>query len=56
MIAFAYLFNSFVIDSGMDKALIFEKLSDTGFVLSQVLRAITVAVSVVVVAVPRDCR
>ena len=52
MIAFAYLFNSFVIDSGMDKALILEKLSDTGFVLSQVLRAITVAVSVVVVAVP----
>lgn len=52
MIAFAFLFNSFVIDSGMNTAVILEKLSDKGFVLSQILRALTVAVSVVVVAVP----
>ena len=31
MIAFAYLFNSFVIDSGMDKALILEKALRHGF-------------------------
>ena len=52
MIAFAFLFNSFVIDSGMNTAIILEKLRDTNFVLSQVLRALTVAVSVIVVAVP----
>ncbi len=52
MIAFAYLFNSFFIDSGMDMSLVMEKLSDTPFLLSQIMRAITVAVSVVVVAVP----
>ncbi len=52
MIAFAYLFNSFVIDSGMDKAIIISKLSDKGFVLKELLHAITVAVSVIVVAVP----
>ncbi len=52
MIAFAYLFNSFVIDSGMNTSLILEKLSDRGFVISEILHAITVAVSVIVVAVP----
>jgi len=52
MIAFAYLFNSFFIDSGMDMTLVLEKLSDTPYLISQILRAVTVAVSVVVVAVP----
>ncbi|MBR6676107.1 MAG: calcium-translocating P-type ATPase, PMCA-type, partial [Clostridia bacterium] len=52
MIAFAYLFNSFFIDSGMDMALVRERLSDTPFLISEILRAVTVAVSVVVVAVP----
>ncbi|MBQ4066773.1 MAG: cation-translocating P-type ATPase, partial [Clostridia bacterium] len=52
MIAFAYLFNSFFIDSGMDMALVKERLCDTQLVISEVLRAVTVAVSVVVVAVP----
>lgn len=52
MIAFAYLFNSFVIDSGMDMAVAAERLADKQFVISEVLRAVTVAVSVIVVAVP----
>ncbi len=52
MIAFAYLFNSFFIDSGMDMALVRERLADTHFLISEILRAVTVAVSVVVVAVP----
>ncbi len=52
MIAFAYLFNVFIIDSAMDKALILEKLLDKDFIISQLLHAVTLAVSVVVVAVP----
>ncbi len=52
MIAFAYLFNSFFIDSGMDMVLVRERLSDTPLLISEILRAITIAVSVVVVAVP----
>ncbi len=52
MIAFAYLFNSFVIDSGMNYDVIMAKLSDRSFLLSEILHAITVAVSVIVVAVP----
>jgi len=52
MIAFAYLFNSFFISSGMDMTLALEKLSNTPYLISEILRAVTVAVSVVVVAVP----
>ncbi|MBQ2729662.1 MAG: calcium-translocating P-type ATPase, PMCA-type [Clostridia bacterium] len=52
MIAFAYLFNSFFIDSGMDLVLVRERFLDIPFLISEVLRAVTVAVSVVVVAVP----
>ena len=52
MIAFAYLFNAFVIDSGMDLTLMMVRLQDRGFLFSEIIKAITVAVSVVVVAVP----
>lgn len=52
MIAFAYLFNVFVIDSGMDLSLMLVRLQDREFLLSEIIRAVTVAVSVVVVAVP----
>lgn len=52
MIAFAYLFNSFFIKSGMDMAMVREKISDVPYLISEILRAVTVAVSVVVVAVP----
>ncbi len=52
MIAFAYLFNSFIIDSGMNMAIAAERLADKQFVIGEILRAVTVAVSVIVVAVP----
>ncbi|MDD6095272.1 MAG: calcium-translocating P-type ATPase, PMCA-type [Clostridia bacterium] len=52
MIAFAYLFNSFFIDSGMDMALVSARLADKQFLLSEVIRAVTVAVSAIVMAVP----
>lgn len=52
MIAFAYLFNAFVIDSGMDLSLMMIRLQDREFLLHEIIKAITVAVSVVVVAVP----
>ena len=52
MIAFAYLFNAFVIDSGMNLSLMMVRLQDHEFLLHEIIKAITVAVSVVVVAVP----
>ncbi len=51
-IAFAYLFNVFVIDSGMNPTLIREKITDLSFALPALIRALTVAISVLVVAVP----
>ncbi len=51
-IAFAYLFNIFIIDSAMDPTLIREKITDLSFSLPALIRALTVAVSVLVVAVP----
>ncbi len=51
-IAFAYLFNVFVIDSGMDAALALAKIKDLSFSLPQLIRALTMAISVLVVAVP----
>lgn len=52
MIAFAYLFNTFIIDSGMNMTIAAEKLADKQFLIGEILRAVTVAVSVIVVAVP----
>ncbi|MBO5212114.1 MAG: calcium-translocating P-type ATPase, PMCA-type [Clostridia bacterium] len=52
LIALAYLFNAFCIDSKMDSALISQKLHDPKFVFSELLNALTLAVSVIVVAVP----
>ena len=51
-IAFAYLFNVFVIDSGMDPVLIREKITDVSFAVPALIHALTVAISVLVVAVP----
>ncbi len=51
-IAFAYLFNVFIIDSGMDGAEILRKIRDLSFSLPQLIRALTVAISILVVAVP----
>lgn len=52
LIAFAYLFNSFVIKSGFDSNGILTKIRDIKFLLSQLLNALTLAISIVVVAVP----
>ena len=52
IIAFAYLFNVFVIDSGMDPAIIRARITDPAFALPQLIRALTVAISILVVAVP----
>ncbi len=51
-VAFAYLFNAFAIDSQMNGALIMQKFNDMRFVASELLNALTLAVSVLVVAVP----
>jgi len=52
IVALAYLFNSFVISSGFNVNLIISKLSNFQFTASELLRALTLAVSIVVVAVP----
>ena len=52
LIAFAYLFNTFFIDSKMSFPLAFEKMKDMRFTLSSLLNALTLAISVIVVAVP----
>ncbi len=52
VIAFAYLFNVIVMDSGMDVMLIRQKLTDWHFLLPELIHALTVAISVLVVAVP----
>ncbi len=52
LVALAYCFNAFVIDAGMDGALIAAHMQDTRFIISTVLSAFTLAVSVLVVAVP----
>lgn len=51
-IAFAYLFNVLVIDSGMNAAVIRGKLTDWRFLLPQLIHALSAAISVLVVAVP----
>ncbi len=50
-VALADLFNSLVIDSGFDTSLILQKLTDGSF-LPSVLHAVTLALTVVIVAVP----
>ncbi len=52
VIAFAYLFNVIVMDSGMDAVLIRQKLTDWHFLVPELIHALTVAISVLVVAVP----
>ena len=52
IIAFAYLFNVIVLDAGMDGAAIRQKLTDWQFLLPALIHALTVAISVLVVAVP----
>ena len=52
LVALAYLFNSFVLDSAMQWELIVYKLKDTGYLFSNLLHAFTLALTVLVVAVP----
>ena len=52
LIALAYLFNAFFIDSKMVWDSVLLKLKDIKFVLSSLLSALTLAVSIIVVAVP----
>ena len=52
MIIVAYLFNAVVIDSSWNPAIILLRLKDVRFLLSEILNAITLGVSVIVVAVP----
>lgn len=52
VVAAAYLFNTFILDTGANPALIFERVRDIPFLLSHLMNALTMAVTIVVVAVP----
>lgn len=52
LVAFAYLFNEFFISNGMDLSAVKTALSDVKYVVSELLSALTLAISVLVVAVP----
>ena len=52
LVSLAYLFNVFVIDSGMVWSQVLTKIKDIKLVLSELLNALTLGISIVVVAVP----
>ncbi|MBE6538044.1 MAG: calcium-translocating P-type ATPase, PMCA-type [Ruminococcaceae bacterium] len=52
LVAFAYLINSFILDSGLHPALILMKLGDVHYLFSKLLHAFTLGLTVIVVAVP----
>lgn len=52
LVALAYLFNVFVLDSGMQREVILWKLRDLPYLLSHLFHAFTLGLTVVVVAVP----
>ena len=52
LVAAAYLFNTFVISSGWQRELILIKLTDLPYLLSNLLHAFTLALSVLVTCVP----
>lgn len=52
LVAAAYLFNVFIIDSGFNMQLVAMKLSDTPYLLERLLRAFMLALTIIVVAVP----
>ena len=54
LVAAAYLFNAFVIDSGANAALIVIKIKDTAYLVEKLLRAFMLALTVIVVAVPEQ--
>ncbi|MBQ5794053.1 MAG: calcium-translocating P-type ATPase, PMCA-type, partial [Clostridia bacterium] len=52
LVAVVYLLNSFVLDAGFDGEIILHRLRDWQFVLEHLFRALTLGLSVVVMAVP----
>ena len=52
IVAAAYLFNAFVLDSGFIGSVILMKLSDTHYLFQKLIGALTLGLTVVVVAVP----
>ncbi len=52
LVALVYLANSFIFDSGFDRALIWARLTDLPFLFSELFDALTLALTVIVVAVP----
>ena len=52
LVAISYLFNVFVIDSGMDLALALARMRDIPYLIRELINALTLAVSILVVAVP----
>ena len=52
LVAAVYLINAFVLDAGFDAEIIVHRLHDWQFVLENVFRALTLGLSVVVMAVP----
>ena len=52
LIALAYLFNTLVIDSGFELALVIRKLQDTRYLFEHLLHALMLALTVIVMAVP----
>lgn len=52
LISVVFLINDFIFDSGFHPALIMQKLNDWRYVLSELLDAVTLGLTVIVVAVP----
>lgn len=52
LVALAYLFHVFLIDSGMRREIILMKIADTPYLLSKLFHAFTLGLTVVVTAVP----
>lgn len=56
MVAISYLFNVFFIDNRMNIAAALASMQNIPYLMHELLCALTLAVSILVVAVPRDCR
>lgn len=52
LVAISYLFSVFVIDSGMDLTLALARMKDYPYLIHELVNALTLAVSILVVAVP----
>ena len=52
LVALVYLFNNIVLESGMNTAVILEKISNVRYLLTTLLNAFTLGLTVVVMAVP----